>query len=378
MNRFVYLDNNATTKVDGEVLTAMLPFLEQNYGNASSLYAFGKDVKKEIEKARKNVAKLLGANSKEIIFTSGASESNVTAIMSAVKTNPNKRHIITTSVEHASIMETMRHLESCGYNITYLPVDASGKISLQQLESEITGQTLLICVMAANNEIGNIYPIKEIGEIARKHNCLFHCDAVQAVGKIPINVELMNIDTLSLSGHKIHAPKGIGVLYKKDSINFEPLIYGHQERERRGGTENVAGIVALGKAAELILEDDFKSVNQIESLRNLLEKNISSKINGFTVYGDTQNRLANTSSIGFEGVNAQELMFLLERDGFLVSTGSACNSSSPEPSHVLVACGADITNYSPIRVSLSKYTTRQEIEDFTESLAKNINKLRKN
>lgn len=253
MNPYIYLDNNATTKCDEEVYNSMIPYLSDKYGNPSSIYSFGKEVKDEIIKSRKKVAQLLNADENEIIFTSCASESNVSAIMSAIKSNPTKKHIITTQVEHASIMETMKYLESNGYDITYLSVDNLGKIDLLELESSITDNTCLISIMMANNEIGNIYPIKEMTKIAKQHNILFHCDSVQAIGKIRIDVKKLGVDTLSLSGHKINAPKGIGVLYVKNGISFTPLIFGHQEKNRRGGTENVAYIVGLGKAVELIL-----------------------------------------------------------------------------------------------------------------------------
>ena len=250
MNLKIYLDNNATTKCDEEILNAMLPYLKENFGNPSSLYSFSKEVKDKVTEARKNVAKLLNAKESEIIFTSCASESNVSAIMNAVKNNPTKKHIITTKVEHASIMETMKYLEIQGYEITYLSSDNKGRIDLTELKNSIKKDTLLICVMMANNEIGNLYPINEIGEIARENQILFHCDAVQAVGKVKIDVQDMKIDTLSLSGHKIYAPKGIGVLYVKKGISFTPLIFGHQENNRRGGTENVPYIIGIGKAAE--------------------------------------------------------------------------------------------------------------------------------
>ena len=257
MNNKIYLDNNATTKIDEEVINAMLPYLTEKFGNPSSTYSFGKEIKEEILKARKNIAKLLNANESEIIFTSCATESNATAILNAVKSNPNKKHIITTKVEHASILECMKYLESIGYEITYLSVDEIGRLSLEELEKAIKEDTCLITVMMANNEIGNIYPIKEIGEIAKKYNILFHCDAVQAIGKIKVDVKELNIDTLSLAGHKIYAPKGIGVLYVKEGINFNSLIYGHQENNKRGGTENVPYIIGLGKAAELIINDNL-------------------------------------------------------------------------------------------------------------------------
>lgn len=377
MNREIYLDNNATTKCDEEVLNAMLPYLKEVYGNPSSTYSFGKQVKEEISKARKNVAKLLNAEENEIIFTSCASESNVTAIMNAVRINPQKKHIITTKVEHASIMETMKYLESLGYEITYLSVNSFGQIDLEELKKSITNNTCLIAIMMANNEIGNIYPIKEIGKIARENNVLFHCDTVQAVGKVKIDVEEMNIDTLSLSGHKINAPKGVGVLYVRNTIPFIPLIFGHQEKNKRGGTENVPYIIGLGKATELILNDDFEENNRLKQLRDYMEKEIKEKISDVMIYGDLENRLPNTSSIAFRGVKADELLLMLEAFNIFISTGSACNSEIAEPSHVLTACNADLENYSPIRVSLGKYNTQDEIDTFVKRLINIVNMIRK-
>lgn len=373
----IYLDNNATTKCDEEVLNAMLPYLSNQYGNPSSTYSFGNSIKEEIINARKSIAKLLNADTDEIIFTSCASESNVTAIMSAVKNNPLKKHIITTSVEHASIIETMKYLESTGYDVTYLAVDKNGKIDLNELENAIREDTFLIIAMMANNEIGNIYPIKEIGKVASKHNILFHSDAVQAVGKIKIDVHNLDVSTLSLSGLKIHAPKGIGVLYVKKGLSFTPLVFGHQENNRRGGTENVPYIIGLGKAAELILNDDYKINDKIKELRDYMESEIKNSIDNVIVYGDLNNRLSNTSSIAFKGVNAEEVMLMLESFDIFTSTGSACNSEIAEPSHVLTACGADLENYSPIRISLGKYNTKDEIDTFVKRLINIVNMIRK-
>lgn len=373
----IYLDNNATTKCDEDVLEEMLPYLKNEYGNPSSIYSFGKDIKSKINSARKNIAKLLNANEDEIIFTSCASESNVSAIMNAVRNNPDKKHIITTKVEHASIMETMKYLESIGYQITYLSVDEKGRLNLEELVSSITDNTLLITVMMANNELGNIYPIKEIGEIAKRRNILFHCDCVQAVGKVKIDVKDMNIDTLSMSGHKIHAPKGIGVLYVRNEIPYTPLIFGHKEKNRRGGTENVPYIIALGKAVQNILDDNYKTNNRIKQLRDKLEKEITQNIEDVYIYGDIENRLPNTSNIAFKGITGEEILLVLESYNIYVGTGSACNSELAEPSHVLVACNADLDNYSPIRISLSKYNTEEEIDLFVSKIKDVVTMLRK-
>lgn len=377
MNQKIYLDNNATTKCDEQVLNAMLPYLKEYYGNPSSTYSFGKEIKEKINEARKNIANLINAEENEIIFTSCASESNVTAIMNAVKNNPNKKHIITTKVEHASIIETMKYLESLDYDITYLSVDKFGRVNLEELKNSITENTCLITIMMANNEIGNIYPIREIGQIARENGILFHCDTVQAVGKVKIDVREMNIDTLSLSGHKINAPKGIGVLYIKNDISFVPLVFGHQERNKRGGTENVPYIIGLGKAVEIILNDNNEENKRVKSLRDYMEKEIQNRIDDVLIYGDLDNRLPNTSSIAFKGVKADELLLMLESFNIFVSTGSACNSEMALPSHVLTACNADLANYSPIRVSLGKYNTQEEIDSFIKRLINIVNMIRK-
>ena len=377
MNQKIYLDNNATTKVDNEVFNAMLPYLKEEYGNPSSTYSFGKNIKDEISKARNDIARLLNANSDNIIFTSCGSESNATAIMSSIKINPNKKHIITTRVEHASIIETMKYLENIGYDVTYLNVDKYGRLDLDELKNAITNNTCLISVMMANNEIGNIYPIKEISKIAHDNGIIFHCDAVQAVGKIKIDVKDLDVDLLSISGHKINASKGIGVLYIKDSEIFTPLIFGHQEKNRRGGTENVPYIIGLGKAAELIINDNFNKEKEIENLRNYMENEIKKNIEDVIIYGDLKNRTPNTSSVAFKGVKADELILVLESFNIFVSTGSACNSEIALPSHVLTACSADLDNYSPIRVSLGKYNTKEEIDEFIKRLINIVNMIRR-
>ena len=372
----IYLDNNATTKISEEVLNAMLPFLKEDFGNPSSIYDFGKTVKEAIDKSRNTIATFLNCKDSEVIFTSCASESNCTAIMSAVKVNPNKKHIITTKVEHTSILETMKYLESIGYKISYLSVDNQGRINLKELEDLIQDDTLLITIMMANNEIGNIYPIKEISEIAHKNNILFHVDGVQAIGKVNIDVKELGIDSLSISGHKIHAPKGIGVLYLKENTPFVPLIFGHQEKDHRGGTENVPYIVGMSKAIELISNND-EEIYKIKQLRDKLEYEIINNIDDVKIYGDIENRLPNTTNIAFKGIKGEELLLMLESNNIYVSTGSACNSFDINPSHVLVAINVDFESGSPIRISLSKYTTEDEIEIFKRKLINIVNMLRK-
>ena len=372
----IYLDNNATTKVDEEVLNAMLPYLKEEYGNPSSTYSFGKDIKEKVNEARNNVARLLNCNPDNIIFTSCGSESNVSAIMNAIRLNPNKKHIITTKVEHASIIETMGYLEREGYEITFLDVDDKGRLDLEELKKEITPDTCLISVMMANNEIGNIYPIKEIAKIAKENNIIMHTDAVQAAGKIKIDVEDLDVDMLSISGHKINVPKGIGVLYVRDK-RFIPLIFGHQEKNRRGGTENVPYIIGLGKSCEMIVSDDYKKTQEEKELRDYMESEIKNNIEDVFIYGDLDNRTPNTSSIAFKGVKADELMLLLESFNIFVSTGSACNSELAVPSHVLTACHANLEEYSPIRVSLGKYTTKEEIDEFIKILINTVSMMRR-
>ena len=376
MDKNIYFDNNATTKCDEKVVEAMKEYFEEEYGNPSSIYSFGSSVKEKIEEARSLVAKLLHAESEEILFTSCASESNVTAIMSAVRNNRDKKHIITTSIEHASIMETMSYLSSIGYEVTYLSVDECGRLDLEELKKSIREDTLLITVMLANNEIGNIYPIKEIGSIAHEHGILFHVDAVQAVGKIDIDVNELGADTLTLAGHKIYAPKGVGALYIRKGIPYTPLIFGHQEGSRRGGTENSPYIIGLGKAVELLLEDN-NEYERIKKLRDKMEEEILSSIEDVHIYGDLENRMPNTSCIAFKGVKGDELLLVLESFGIYVSTGSACNAQLSEPSHVLVACHADLENYSPIRISIGKYNTESDVKELVDKLILSINMLRK-
>lgn len=376
MNNPIYLDNNATTRVDPLVLEAMMPFFKDEYGNPSSLYDLGTRAKQAIDSSRQTVARLIGAQADEIIFTSSGSEGNTTAIMSAVRSNLQKKHIITTTVEHSSILETCKYLESIGYQIDYLSVDRQGRLDLAELESLVKEDTLLVSVMLANNETGNIYPVREITKIAKKYNILVHTDAVQAVGKIPVNVEELGVDYLSFSGHKIHAPKGIAVLYLKKGTPYIPLIFGHQEKDRRGGTENVAYIAGIGRAAQIILDDKLASAKNVKSIRDNLERQIRTKIEGVRIYGDPENRLTNTTNMAFEGIRGEELLISLNQEGVYVSTGSACNLKDLDPSHVLVAMKADLDKSSPIRISLDNNTSTTDINNFVDILVRVINTLR--
>lgn len=377
MNKTIYLDNNATSRISEEVFEAMLPYLKNEFGNPSSSYTFGRKEKEAIETSRCEVAKLLNSKVEEIIFTSGSSESNVTAIKSAVKIYPNKKHIITTKMEHTSIRETLLSLEKIGYEITYLDTNELGQIDTKNLEKAIKKDTLLVVLMLANNETGTIYPIKGCSKIAHKHGVLFHADATAAIGKMLFDVSDLDVDTLSFSGHKIHAPKGIGILYIKNGTPFEPLIYGHQEENRRGGTENVPYIVGLGCATKILLKEIEDIIDSMSNLRDYLEKGLKENVEDSFIYGDIENRLSNTLNIAFKNVNAEELMLLLESMGVIVSTGSACNSKEAEPSHVLVAMNANLDEYSPIRISLSKYTTKEEIDESIKIISRAVSALRK-
>ncbi|MGF1485681.1 MAG: cysteine desulfurase NifS [Prochloraceae cyanobacterium] len=364
MRDCTYLDNNATTKIDDEVVAQMLPYLTKYYGNPSSKHQFGGQVAKAVRIARERVAALLGAkNSSEIVFTSCGTEGNNAAITSALLANPAKKQIVTTSVEHPAVLKVCQSLERRGYQVTYLSVNDRGQLNLDEVEKAITDETALVSVMYANNETGVIFPISAIGEIAKSKDAIFHVDAVQAVGKIPLNMQDSSIDLLSLSGHKIHAPKGIGALYVRRGFKFSPLIIGgSQERGRRGGTENVPGIVALGKAAELA-EQNLCNIRQERTLRDRLESKILSTIPNTAVNGDTNSRLPNTTNIGFKQVESEAILLYLERQGIYASSGSACTSGNLEPSHVLKAMKvSDSIIQGSIRFSLSKYNTVAEID----------------
>ncbi|HEY9624434.1 MAG TPA: cysteine desulfurase NifS [Crinalium sp.] len=378
-NPTIYLDNNATTKVDPAVVAAMLPYLEEYYGNPSSMHSFGGQVGKAIKEARSQVAALLGAaEDSEIIFTSCGSEGNNTAIRAALAAQPDKRHIITTQVEHACVMNVCKQLEKQGYTVTYLSVDGRGQLDLSELEAALTGNTALVTTMYANNETGVIFPIEQIGSMVKEYGATYHVDAVQAVGKIPLNLKTSSIDLLTLSGHKLHAPKGVGALYVRRGFRFRPyLLGGHQERGRRAGTENVAGIVGLGKAAELEQIYLQSAVAQERKLRDRLEKGILSAIPNCEVNGDRVNRLPNTTNIGFKYIEGEAILLSLDKYGICASSGSACTSGSLEPSHVLRAMGLPYTTlHGSIRFSLSRYTTDFEIDQVLNILPPIIERLR--
>ncbi|WP_353933239.1 cysteine desulfurase NifS [Okeanomitos corallinicola TIOX110] len=374
----IYLDNNATTKVDPQVIEAMLPYLSDYYANPSSMHTFGGQLAKDVKKARENVAALLGAEESEIIFTSCGTEGDNAAIKAALLAQPEKRHIITSQVEHPAVLNVCKLLETQGYQVTYLSVNSKGQIDLNELEAALTGNTALVTVMYANNETGTIFPIEEIGARVKEYGAIFHVDAVQAVGKVPLNMKTSTIDMLTISGHKIHAPKGIGALYVRRGVRFRPfLIGGHQERGRRGGTENVPGIIALGKAAELELLNLQEATKREIKLRDRLEKALLEKIPDCEVNGDVKNRLPNTSNIGFKYIEGEAILLLLNKHGICASSGSACTSGSLEPSHVLRAMGLPYTTlHGSIRFSLCRYTTEEEVDQVIAVMPEIVEKLR--
>ena len=375
----IYLDNAGTTKVSETVKQAMLPYLDEIYGNASSLHSIGQLAKEKLEEARQTIADCIGAKAEEIYFTSGGSESDNWAIDSACKYAKltGKTHIITSAFEHHAILHTLEQKKKEGFSVTYLPVYKNGIVNPKDLESAITDKTFLVTIMTANNEIGTIQPISEIGEICRKHKIIFHTDAVQAVGHLPINVNEMHIDMLSMSGHKFHSPKGIGALYCKLGTPLFNFIYGGaQERNKRAGTENLAGIVGMATA----LKDAVCEMNEVsKNERYLRDKLFSSlsKIPHSIINGDTKNRLSNNFNMSFEGIEGESLLLLLDDNGICASSGSACTSGSLDPSHVLLAIGLphEIAHGS-LRLTLSKYTTEEEINKTIEIVPKVVEYLR--
>lgn len=378
MSDIIYFDNNATTKVAPEVLEAMLPFFKDMYGNASSMHSFGGQVGKHIANAREQIAQLLGALPDEILFTSCGTESDNTAVLSAIETQPEKKHFITTRVEHSAMLAMGDYLEKKGYDVTYLSVDSKGQLDLAELEAAIRPDTALVSVMYANNETGTIFPIEQIAQIVKAKGVLFHVDAVQAVGKEIIDLKKLPIDFLALSGHKLHAPKGIGVLYIRRGTRFRPFLRGgHQERGRRAGTENAPYIVGLGKACELAGSNIVTERTEVARLRDMLEQGIVSQIPNAIVNGDREHRLPNTTSIAFEAVEGEAILLMLDQFGICASSGSACTSGSLEPSHVLRAMGVPF-NYAhgSIRFSLSRYSTEEEVKKVIEVTPKIIENLR--
>lgn len=369
MANLIYLDNNATTKVDPAVLEEMLPFFTERYGNPSSMYDFGGLVAKNIAKARAQTAELLGAEQeREIIFTSCGTESDNMAILGVLAEDTSKKHIVTTRVEHPAVLNLCKKLEREGYRVTYLPVDREGILSIDKVKESVDSETAIVSIMYANNETGVIFPVEEIGAFLREKEIPFHIDAVQAVGKIPIDVKKINCDLLSISGHKFHAPKGVGALYVRTGTKIKSLLYGgHQEKGMRPGTENVASIVGMGKAAELALKSLDKE-HEIEKLRDKLENGILNKFAICGLNGSKNNRVPNTCNVGFKYIEGESILLYLNEEGIAASSGSACSSGSLEPSHVLRAMGVPFTSaHGSIRFSLSRFTTEKEI-DFTLSV----------
>ncbi len=375
----IYMDNNATTKVAPEVLESMLPYLREWYGNASSMHSFGGSVGREIAAAREKVATLINADPGEIIFTSCGTESDSTAINAAIRSNPGKKHIITTRVEHPAIKNLYEYLAKNGYRVTWVPVDKEGVLDLDYLKGNISEDTAIVSVMWANNESGVVFPIDEIARTLRDQGIVFHSDAVQAVGKIPVDVKKTGLDMMSISGHKIHAPKGIGVLYVKKGTKFSPfMIGGHQERNRRGGTENVASIIGLGRASELAISHLEEIDTRVRALRDRLETGLLQKIPNALLNGKKDSRLPNTTNISFEYVEGEAILLMMDQLGICASSGSACTSGSLEPSHVLRAMGVPFTAaHGSIRFSLSTYNTVKEVDFVIENLPPIIERLRK-
>ena len=374
----VYLDNNATTQVAAEVLEAMLPYFRDLYGNPSSMHSFGGQVAQEIHEARKQVASLIGAIPEEIIFTSCGTESDNAAIRSALAVHPDRRHLVTSRVEHPAIKALYTDLARQGYHVTELPVDKDGLLDLDQYEKSLSPDTAVVSLMWANNETGVLFPVEKAAELAHERGILFHTDAVQAVGKIPLQMKTNVIDMLSLSGHKLHAPKGIGVLYVRKGTKYAPfLIGGHQEKQRRGGTENTPSIIGLGKACELAARHMATENITVKKLRDKLEKQILARIPSSRVNGDCLNRLPNTTNISFEFVEGEGILLLMDEYGICASSGSACTSGSLQPSHVLRAMGVPFTMaHGSIRFSLSIYNTEAEINFVIEKLPPIIERLR--
>ncbi len=374
----VYLDNNATTQVAPEVLEEMLPYFHELYGNPSSMHTFGGQVAKKLGDAREKVAKVIGATPGEIIFTSCGTESDNTAILSALAVAPEKRHIVTSRVEHPAVKVLCERLAEKGCRVTAVDVDAGGNLDMNQYKASLSPDTAIVSLMWANNETGVIFPVEEAALLAREKGILFHTDAVQAVGKIPIDMKRNTIDMLSFSGHKLHAPKGIGILYVRRGTRFAPyLIGGHQEKGRRGGTENTPSIVGLGKACELAAQNIEEESRRVRDLRDRLERELLSRIPRSSVNGGKAPRLPNTTNISFEFVEGESILLLMDEYGICASSGSACTSGSLQPSHVLRAMGVPYTMaHGSVRFSLSIYNTDADIDLVIDKLPPIIARLR--
>ena len=374
----IYFDNNATTKVAEEVLEEIKPLFCDLYGNPSSMHTFGGQIGRRIRRARAQVADLLGCDPSEIVFTGCGTESDNTAVKGTLAAAPNRRTVITTRVEHPAVLAVCRELENHGYTVVELSVDRKGRLDIAELAEQLDDDTALVTIMYANNETGVVFPIEDIAELVTSKGAMFHTDAVQAVGKIPLNLSKSNIDLLSLSGHKLHAPKGVGVLYVRKGTRLSPfMLGGHQEAGRRAGTENVPGIVGLGKACELAAENFEAENSKVKALRDKLEKSILQKCPDCRINGDPENRLPNTTNISFEYIEGEAILLMLDKYGICASSGSACTSGSLEPSHVLRAMGVPFTAaHGSIRFSLSRYNTEDEVDYTIEKLPPIVNQLR--
>ena len=374
----VYVDNNATTRTAPEVVEAMLPYFSDLYGNPSSMHYFGGQVETKVVEAREKVARLLNCEPSEIIFTSCGTESDSTAIKGTLGSYPERRHLVTSRVEHPAVLNLCRHLSKNGYELSEIPVDKKGDLDLDELENAITDNTAVVSIMYANNETGAIFPIEEIGKIVKSKGAVFHCDAVQAVGKIPLDMSQSTIDLLAISGHKLHAPKGIGALYIRKGTKLTPFIMGgHQERGRRAGTENVPYIIGLGKAAELASTHMDDENTRVKALRDRLESEIVKLCSDTQINGDCENRLPNTTNISFEFVEGESILMMLSDKGIAASSGSACTSGSLEPSHVLRAMGIPFTFvHGSLRLSLSRYNNDEDVDYIIEHLPPVIKRLR--
>lgn len=376
--KFYYFDNNATTRVAPEVVEAMLPFLEEFWGNPSSAYQFGHQLAKHIESAREKVAALINAEPREVIFTSCGTESNNSAIHSALATHPGKRHVVTTAVEHSANIKFADYLRKQHYEVTLLPVESDGSLDIHRLEKSIRADTAIVSVMWANNETGVLFPIEEIAAICRSKGVSFHTDAVQVPGKLKMDVKELGVDFLSMSAHKLHAPKGIGALFVKHHTRYQPyVIGGGQERGRRGGTESVADMVAFGRAAELAIANLKEEQTRVKQLRDRMEQGILKAIPEATVNGDRDARLPNTSNISFHGTEAGDILKALDQAGICASSGSACTTGSLEPSHVLTAMGLSAARArGSVRLSLGIYNTAEDVDYLLKHLPPLIAKLR--
>lgn len=375
--KLVYVDNNATTRVDDEVVEEMMPYFKEYYGNPSSIHSFGRQVASKIDFARERVANILGADISEIVFTSCGTESNNNALRCSLEAHPEKRHVITTKVEHPAVLNVCKYFEKQGFEVTELGVDKNGMLDLDELRCSIEDNTAIVSIMYANNETGVIFPIEKIGKIVKEKGVLFHCDAVQAIGKIPINLKNSHIDLLSMSGHKLHAPKGVGVLFVRKGVRINPLIIGgNQEDNRRSGTENVPYIIGLGKACEKAQEYIKETNSRVKFLRDKLENGIKNQLSNVSINGENSDRLPNTSSVSFEYVEGEATLLLLDMEGIATSSGSACTTGSAEPSHVLQAMGVSpVTNRGTIRFSLSRFNTEDEIDYILKKLVPIIKRL---